>query len=272
MKPASTMRSGALASIADASAASERIARGEVSGARRPGSRCRARTRWQARPHRRGSRSPSPRHHATAGVHCRQQRGRFEPRPEMRTVMRGEPSVSVDRRAVMQIRTLDVVPRRRGPVSLLESRWAPAARAPSRDDGIMKLVELGVDAHEEERSAIGLHDDGRRFACRLRDDLADAPGVFAGAVGSERRSACSAATTTAMPMPQLNTRCISSSATLPCRCSQSKIVRRSHVERDRRACIPGGSMRGTFSRRPPPVMCAIPFTGTTCISASTGLT
>jgi hypothetical protein len=33
-----------------------------------------------------------------------------------------------------------------------------------------------------------------------------------------------------------------------------------------------GRMRGTLPVRPPPVMCAMPLTGSACISASSGLT
>src|SRR5207245_2609373 len=67
-------------------------------------------------------------------------------------------------------------------------------------------------------------------------------------------SACSAATTTAIPMPQLNTRCISASATLPSCCSQSKTAGRGQEALSMTARVFYGRMRGTLPTRPPPVI------------------
>ena len=64
-----------------------------------------------------------------------------------------------------------------------------------------------------------------------------------------------------MPMPQLNTRSISASATLPCSWSQAKSGGAVQLPRSMRARELSGRTRGTFSTRPPPVMCARPLTG-----------
>src|SRR5712691_5798987 len=85
-------------------------------------------------------------------------------------------------------------------------------------------------------------------------------------------SACSAATTTAMPMPQLNTRCISASATLPSRCSHSKTAGRGQEAFPMTALVSSGRMRGILPIRPPPVMWARPLTGSESRSLRTGLT
>src|SRR4029453_4220899 len=67
---------------------------------------------------------------------------------------------------------------------------------------------------------------------------------------AKRESAASAsrcATTSIKPIPQLNTRRISSSATLPWRCSQSKIGGRAQSDESMRAESSGGNMRCAFS-------------------------
>ena len=77
-----------------------------------------------------------------------------------------------------------------------------------------------------------------------------------------------AATTTTMPMPQLNTRCISSSATLPC-ALQPVEDRRPRPARalDARLQARRAACAARSRRSPPPVMCAMPLTGTSRISA-----
>ena len=188
MKPASTTRSGA-------SRVDRRRERGVEVVARREramlddrvATPCAARWRARRRPRdwtitRRDVPPSAPRAHRRRAA-----APRFEPRPEMRTVMRGV------------------------------GMWLAGVQAASDDDG--------------RRLARRQRDDRCRCAARAR------PRRRATVIA---RSACSGATTTAMPMPQLNTRCISSSATLPWRCSQSKIGGRVHAERARRACRPVG--------------------------------
>ena len=74
------------------------------------------------------------------------------------------------------------------------------------------------------------------------------------------RSACPAATTTAMPMPQVENR--DASRRRP-HCRGAAASRKSRVasmhRASSRACRPAGSMRGTLSTSPPPVMCAMPL-------------
>ena len=97
-------------------------------------------------------------------------------------------------------------------------------------------------------------------------------------VSPAARSAFSAAaaslalTTAVMPMPQLKTRNISLSATLPCCLSHWKSGGRGHCLRSMRAVSPSDSMRGTLPVNPPPVMWARPLTFTRFISFSIGFT
>ncbi|MNY17267.1 hypothetical protein D3C86_1505730 [compost metagenome] len=86
------------------------------------------------------------------------------------------------------------------------------------------------------------------------------------------RSASSFATITTMPMPQLNTRCISASATRPCSWSHWNSGGRVQASFWITAVTLSASTRGTFSVRPPPVMWAMPLTGSVSISESSGFT
>ena len=69
----------------------------------------------------------------------------------------------------------------------------------------------------------------------------------------------SAATTTAMPIPQLNVRAISSGSIAPCACRNAISRGCAQASASIRACAPSGSTRGIFSSNPPPVMCASPL-------------
>ena len=75
-----------------------------------------------------------------------------------------------------------------------------------------------------------------------------------------------------MPIPQLNVLYISRSATFPCACNQVNkggIVQLPFLIA---AVKPAGNTRGMFSVIPPPVICAMPFTGKAAMSSSKGLT
>ena len=62
-------------------------------------------------------------------------------------------------------------------------------------------------------------------------------------------------------MPQLKVRSISASVTGPALASQSKTAGRRHDASSTLAPTPGGKTRGRFSVMPPPVICAMPWTG-----------
>src|SRR6185369_12500727 len=76
---------------------------------------------------------------------------------------------------------------------------------------------------------------------------------------STTSSASPAATASTMPIPMLKVRYISSRSTLPASARRPKSAGRSHLEMPMVARHPGGSTRGTFSSRPPPVMWAMPL-------------
>src|SRR5262245_6577690 len=67
------------------------------------------------------------------------------------------------------------------------------------------------------------------------------------------------ATTATMPMPQLKVRNISAASSLPTCCSQPNTAGACQAPRSTWAAAPAGRMRGKFSLRPPPVMCASPL-------------
>ena len=72
-------------------------------------------------------------------------------------------------------------------------------------------------------------------------------------------------------MPQLKVRSISVSSMAPACCSQLKMSGRGQASgRIRAANRSLASMRGTFSRKPPPVMWAMPRTSASASRASTG--
>ena len=77
-------------------------------------------------------------------------------------------------------------------------------------------------------------------------------------------------TTRAMPMPQLNTRSISSGATCPACASQGNTGGIVQALPSSTAVTPAGSTRGRLPGRPPPVMWAAPFSRPARCSASTG--
>ncbi|OPZ06955.1 MAG: hypothetical protein BWZ09_00045 [Alphaproteobacteria bacterium ADurb.BinA305] len=103
----------------------------------------------------------------------------------------------------------------------------------------------------------------------MRYTVSPAAASFASAA-----SASAADTITTMPMPQLNTRYISSWFTPPANCSQRNICGSAQVSPSMRAVSSSRRMRGTFSVMPPPVMWAMPLTtpGIARMSSSMGLT
>src|SRR6188508_950553 len=80
------------------------------------------------------------------------------------------------------------------------------------------------------------------------------------------------ATTTTMPMPQLNVRYISGADTLPVAASQSNTGSRAQLRRFSVTSNPSGNTRGMLSVSPPPVMCAKPLTLIFCASDSIDFT
>ena len=105
----------------------------------------------------------------------------------------------------------------------------------------------------------------RRSGYRVSDtgavlDLADAhvrPALRRGQL-STTASASARPQITIKPIPMLNVRSMSSSGTLPGRCSHSNSGGTLHVCRSMTAPRPSGRMRGRLSVIPPPVMWAIP--------------
>src|SRR5690349_5935691 len=79
-------------------------------------------------------------------------------------------------------------------------------------------------------------------------------------------STSAGATTTTMPMPQLNVRYISGADTLPAAASQSNTGSRAQLRRCSSTSRPSGITRGMVAVRPPPVMCAKPLTLIFCAS------
>jgi thiol-disulfide isomerase/thioredoxin len=71
-------------------------------------------------------------------------------------------------------------------------------------------------------------------------------------------------TTSAMPMPMLNTRSISSVAIPPRACTQGNTAGTCHEPRSSTTCTVSGTIRARFSTSPPPVMWAMPWT--TCLT------
>ena len=71
------------------------------------------------------------------------------------------------------------------------------------------------------------------------------------------------------PIPQLNVRSISISATLPACCSAGNTSGHCQASRSMSAASGRRNMRGTFSTRPPPVMWAIPRTSPAANAAAT---
>src|SRR6185436_14764299 len=86
------------------------------------------------------------------------------------------------------------------------------------------------------------------------------------------KSASRGATTTTMPMPQLKVRYISADVMRPVAASHSNTGSLAQLLRSSTTSRPSGNTRGMLSVSPPPVMCAKPFTPTSCASASSDLT
>ena len=92
------------------------------------------------------------------------------------------------------------------------------------------------------------------------NDAADPPVRLAPSLEADprRRRSLASGTTATMPIPRLNVRRISASATLPVSCIQRKRGGTGQVPRSISAAVPSGRMRGMLSVSPPPVMCARP--------------
>ena len=88
---------------------------------------------------------------------------------------------------------------------------------------------------------------------------------------STRVAAAASVTTTAMPMPQLNTRSISRGSMPPVRASQAKTGGTGQFVVTA-AARPSGSTRGRLPTRPPPVICAAAFSRPARCSASSDFT
>ena len=105
-----------------------------------------------------------------------------------------------------------------------------------------------------------------------RLDAAESDARVSPCAAATPRAAAASATTSAMPMPQLNTRSISSAATPPVRASQANTGGSRQQAASSTATVPSGSTRGRLPGRPPPVMCAAAFSSPARCSASSGRT